>query len=230
MIAVIPARGGSKGLPGKNLKLLCGKPLIAYSIIAAKESKYVDRIIVSTDSEEIAEVARQYGAEVPFIRPAELATDNAKAIDVYLYTVDRLNNEKWYSISDFIVLQPTSPLRTAEDIDNAIEIHKANQADSVISVQETNCPLEWYKEITADGLLKDCIESNRILNRQEYTKTYIPNGAIYVFKYKTLMETKNYYYGRTLPYIMSAATSIDIDTILDFKLAEIIVQNNEDYI
>jgi len=222
MLAIIPARGGSKGLPGKNIKPLCGKPLIAYTIEAAKKSKHVDRIIVSTDSQDIADIALQYGAEIPFYRPVELATDNAKAIDVYLYTINMLNSEK-NTIEDFIVLQPTSPLRTEKDIDNSIEIYMKNNASSVISVKEADCPPEWYKVITVNGVLKNYFEESRILNRQDYSKSYVPNGAIYIFNYKTLLQTGTYYTDRTFPYVMPAETSVDIDTILDFKFAELLL-------
>lgn len=124
MIAIIPARGGSKGLPGKNIKFLNGKPLIAYTIEAALKAKHVHRVIISTDDLEIADTAKKYGAEVPFMRPEYLATDDALAIDVYKYTLSRLSETEGTIITDFMVLQPTSPLRTATDIDKAITIFK----------------------------------------------------------------------------------------------------------
>jgi len=224
MVAIIPARGGSKGLPGKNIKTLCGKPLIAYTIEAAQNSKLIDKVIVSTDSQEIASVATKYGAEVPFMRPGELATDDAKARDVFLYTVERTNCECGYGISDFVVLQPTSPLRTAQDIDNAIKIYKENNADVVVSVRESEHPPEWYKTITNSGQLKDYIKSSNILNRQEYEKTYIPNGAIYIFNHTKLKENPNYYESNVFPYIMTREASVDIDTMLDFNMAELIIK------
>lgn len=225
MLAIIPARGGSKGVPGKNIKDLAGKPLIYYTIKAAKESKYIDRIIVSTDYKEIAEVALKYGAEVPFLRPDELATDNAKAIDNYIYTVDRLNNmNKDGGLEEFIVLQPTSPLRTSTDIDNAIKIFYEKNADTVISVVKAEHPPTWYKKISKDGILVDYFSlTDNSLNRQEAEETYLPNGAIYILKYKALKENYGYYNSKTYPYIMKQESSIDIDTILDFKLAELLI-------
>lgn len=227
MLAIIPARGGSKGVPRKNIKDLEGKPLISYTINAAKESKYIDRIIVSTDDEEIAELALKYGAEVPFLRPKELATDNAKAIDNYIYTIDRLNkmNKDVDEIKEFIVLQPTSPLRTSVDIDNAIKIFYENNADTVISIVKSEHPPTWYKRISKEGILVDYFQSiDNSLNRQEAEETYLPNGAIYIFKYASLKENYGYYNSKTYPYIMAQENSVDIDTIVDFKLAEVLMK------
>lgn len=224
MLAIIPARGGSKGVPRKNIKDLAGKPLIFYTIQAAKESKYINRIIVSTDDEEIAEVALNFGAEVPFLRPEELATDNAKAIDNYIYTIDRLNKMNGDLIDDFIVLQPTSPLRNSIDIDNAIEIFKKNNADTVISVVKAEHPPTWYKTISSEGILVDYFKStDNSLNRQEAEETYLPNGAIYIFKFEALRKNYGYYNSKTYPYVMEQGNSIDIDTIMDFKLAELLI-------
>lgn len=225
MLAIIPARGGSKGLPGKNIKELAGQPLISYAIETAKKSKYITRIIISTDDYEIAKIARQYDGEVPFMRPKELATDTAKAIDTYLYTIDELNKNSSELIEEFIVLQPTSPLRSTGDIDGAIEMFKKNRADSVISVVEAEHPPNWYKKITTEGKLKNYFEINNNLNRQEYEKTYIPNGAIFIFRYSILKEKKSYYTDNTYPYIMTRENSIDIDDLLDFKLAETLISN-----
>ena len=142
MIAIIPARGGSKGIPNKNIKQLSGKPLIAYTIEAAKNAKSLKKIILSTDDQEIAKIARNYGVEVPFMRPKELATDDALAIDNYIYTIERLNSKLREPYESFVVLQPTSPLRTALDIDNAVRIFRENNADSVVSVSEAPyCPV-----------------------------------------------------------------------------------------
>ncbi|MGO4699643.1 hypothetical protein AB4Z50_36195, partial [Paenibacillus sp. 2TAB26] len=130
---IIPARGGSKGLPDKNIKMLNGKPLIAYTIEAAISAKYVSKVIVSTDSEKIAAVAISYGAECPFMRPDHLADDNSRSIDVYRYTIKELENKEDILINEFIVLQPTSPFRTGQDIDDAIKLFKDRNADSIVS-------------------------------------------------------------------------------------------------
>lgn len=225
MIAIIPARGGSKGIPKKNIKMLSGQPLIYYSIKAAQESKYISKIIVSTDSLEIAEAAKALGGQVPFLRPSELAEDTSKAIDVYLYTVEKLNalNEE---IIDFAVLLPTSPLRTAEDVDKAIEIFYKNNAKTVVSVVEAEHPPAWYKRINDEGILEDYLSAgDNGVNRQEAEKTYLPNGAIYIFNYDSLKTNYNYYNDATYPYIMSREKSVDIDSPLDFRIAEMLMNN-----
>lgn len=225
MIAIIPARGGSKGIPKKNIKMLSGQPLIYYTIKAAQESKYISKIIVSTDSLEIAEAAKALGGQVPFLRPSELAEDTSKAIDVYLYTVEKLNalNEE---IIDFAVLLPTSPLRTAEDVDKAIEIFYKNNAKTVVSVVEAEHPPAWYKRINDEGILEDYFSAgDNGVNRQEAEKTYLPNGAIYIFNYDSLKTNYNYYNDATYPYIMSREKSVDIDSPLDFRIAEMLMNN-----
>ena len=225
MIAIIPARGGSKGMPKKNIKMLSGQPLIYYTIKAAQESKYISKIIVSTDSLEIAEAAKALGGQVPFLRPSELAEDTSKAIDVYLYTIEKLNalNE---GIIDFAVLLPTSPLRTAEDVDKAIEIFYKNNAKTVVSVVEAEHPPAWYKRINGEGILEDYFSAgDNSVNRQEAEKTYLPNGAIYIFNYDSLKTNYNYYNDATYPYIMSREKSVDIDSPLDFRIAEMLMNN-----
>jgi|TARA_R100000501_G_C2616472_1_gene109998 N-acylneuraminate cytidylyltransferase/CMP-N,N'-diacetyllegionaminic acid synthase len=224
MLAIIPARGGSKGLPGKNIKELNGKPLIAYTIEAALKSKYITRVIVSTDDIEIVKVAKQYGAEVPFVRPSYLATDAAKAIDAYKYTYERLEKEEKKEISEFVVLQPTSPFRTEKHIDKAIELFKEKKADSVISYCQEYHPIVWHKYITEAGKIESIFE-DKINNRQEEKPTYFPNGAIYIFKRK-LIDQEVYYTNNSFAYIMSRKDSVDIDTIEDFEYAGFLFYKN----
>ncbi|PKP61406.1 acylneuraminate cytidylyltransferase family protein [Candidatus Atribacteria bacterium HGW-Atribacteria-1] len=227
MIAIIPARGGSKGLPGKNIKVMNGKPLIWYTINVAKKSKFIDKIIVSTDDDKIAKISKSYGVEIPFIRPKELARDDSLAIDNYIYTIDRLNKEFNYSIGEFVVLQPTSPLRTLLDIDNAIQIFREKKADSVISVSEVIHPPLWSKRINGKGLLRNYFDiSMGNKNRQEIEKAYMPNGAIFIFKYSLIKEKHSYYSNKTYPYIMPLERSIDIDSKLDFEFAEYLIKKN----
>jgi len=226
MIAIIPARGGSKGLPGKNIKLLNGKPLIAYTIEAALKAKEVDRVIVSTDDEEIANVSLLYGAEVPFLRPAYLATDSAMAVDNYIYTVERLTVESGEEINEFVVLQPTSPLRISDDIDNAIRIFHSKDADSVISYTQEQHPVSWHKYVNSDGSFEDIFDPN-ISNRQTLRASYYPNGAVYVFKFAMIKERK-YYTDKSYAYVMPRERSVDIDYLMDFKYAEfLLTQKNE---
>jgi CMP-N,N'-diacetyllegionaminic acid synthase len=222
MIAIIPARGGSKGLPGKNIKRLNGKPLIAYSIEAALKANAIDRVIVSTDCEEIVKVALEYGAEVPFLRPAKLAEDSSLAIDNYIYTVERYSSESGFAVNDFCILQPTSPLRTADDIDAAIEIYFNRNADSVISYCEEHHPVSWHKHLEVDGRLTTVFDDNALKNRQDIKPTYYPNGAIYVFN-SELIKSGEYYSDKTFAYIMPRDRSVDIDVLDDFKLAEFLM-------
>jgi len=227
VIAIIPTRGGSKGLPGKNIKIMNGKPLIWYTINAAKNSRYIKKIIVSTDDNEIAKIAKRYDAEIPFMRPKELARDDSLAIDNYIYTIDKLNKEFNYSIGEFTILQPTSPLRTSLDIDNAIKIFKEKKADSVISVSEAIHPPLWSKRIDEKGTLSNYFDiriDNK--NRQKIEKAYMPNGAIFIFKFSLLKEKYSYYSNKTYPYIMPIERSIDIDSKLDFEFAEYLMKKN----
>jgi len=221
MLAIIPARGGSKGIPGKNIKPLCGKPLIAFTIEAAQAAKSINRLILSTDDEKIADVARNFGVEIPFMRPYELAQDNSLAIDNYIYTLERLNAENSKQYNEFIVLQPTSPLRTADDIDNAVELFREKNADSVISVCEASHPPAWAKKIVPSGVLKDYYNidiGNR--NRQELETAFIPNGAIFILKLSLIKSYYSYYSDRTYAYVMPPERSLDIDTQLDFEFAD----------
>jgi CMP-N,N'-diacetyllegionaminic acid synthase len=223
MIAIIPARGGSKGLPGKNIKELYGKPLIAYTIEAALNSKVISRVILSTDDEDIARIGKEYGAELPFMRPKNLASDNAKAIDVYLNTLNGLEKTEGKDIDEFIVLQPTSPLRTAKDIDQAYKLFKEKRADSVISFCRELQPISWHKYVDESGCLIP-IFKNTIRNRQEEKPSYFPNGAIYIFK-KWLIEKRKYYSKNTFAYIMPRTRSVDIDSLEDFQYAEFLMKN-----
>lgn len=225
MLAIIPARCGSKGLPGKNIRSLCGKPMIAYTIEAALESKYIDNVIVSTDCKEIEDVAKKFGAKSHFLRPEELALDNSKAIDNYIYTVDRLNNDFDYNIDNFVVLQPTSPLRHAQDIDGAIELFNHKKADSVVSYTEEHHPVEWHKYIAEDGKFEN-IFNETLLNRQDYQISYFPNGSIFVFNYE-LIKRKQYYSDNSYAHVMPRSRSVDIDTLEDFEYAEFIMQRNK---
>ncbi len=224
MLAIIPARVGSKGLPGKNLKMLIDKPLIAYSIEAALRSKHVSKVIVSTDSEDIADVATKYGAIIPFLRPKYLATDNALAIDNYIFTIEMLGNGCNTQINEFAVLQPTSPLRTFNDIDNAIDLFWAKNADSVISYTKEDHPIKWHKFINSDLSFKNIFDDG-LTNRQDYKQSYYPNGAIFIFKTK-LIKKRKYYSENSFAYKMPKERSIDIDTIDDFEYAEYLMLKN----
>lgn len=225
MISIIPARGGSKGLPGKNIKNLHGKPLIAYTIEAAIHAEGIERVIVTTDSEEIKEVALEYGAEVPFLRPAQLSGDESSAVDVYLHAIDFLQNESKKKIDKFMVLLPTAPLRTSHNIEESLDKFYTAQADTLISMKEAETPLSWYYKMDAQSRVKNLgfDTCNSVKNRQMNDKYYIPNGAIYILDLKLLQEERTYYSDNTVAYIMSLEQSVDIDNALDFKLAELLL-------
>jgi len=227
MLALIPARGGSKGLPGKNIRLFAGKPLIVYSIEAAKLAPSVSQVICSTDSHEIAAIAKEYGAEVPFMRPPELAQDHSLAIDNYIYTVDRLMNEKHTEIKELVVLLPTAPLRNANHVEEAIALFKAKNADSVVSYYPAPHPVQWHKYIDDNGILRSFFPETTLANRQDEKQAYLPNGAIYIFKYELLKIKRAYYSDCSYPYIMPARASVDIDTADDFAYAEYLLHSQD---
>ena len=220
VLAVIPARSGSKGLPNKNILELAGKPLIAWSIEAASESKYIDRLIISTDSKEIADAAKQYNCDVPFMRPPELATDDANLNDVILHALDKLEDP--YDI--VMVLQPTSPLRKSKDIDQALEFMQKNNILAVVSICSSNKPLHWHFTLETDGKLKPVFKNNIFYtNRQEHPPTYNPNGALYIAKTDYYRNIKTFYTCSTFAYLMPPERSVDIDNQIDFFTAEAII-------
>jgi len=222
MIAIITARGGSKGLPKKNVLPFCGKPLIAYTIEAAKNSSSIDRIIVSTDDDEIAAVSRAYGAEVPFMRPSELASDTAGSRAVLLHALGSLENQH-APIDRFCLLQPTSPLRTAADIDGAFQIFKEKSADSVLSVTPFEHPVQWAVEMQDNGIIRPR-ERGKNGRRQDMVEYYRPNGAIYMLRTDFFKDSTGYFGPSSYGYIMPPERSIDIDTKLDFIVAEAVLR------
>ena len=225
VLAIIPARGGSKGLPGKNIKKLCGKPLIAWSIDAAKSCSDIDQVVVSTDDREIAGVAKKYGAEVPFMRPPELASDSAATINVIFHTIDWLKKYKGYQAEYILLLQPTSPLRSSEDIDGAMNMLKKKNAQAVVSVCETDHHPWWSNILPEDDNMKDFIRPD-ILNRrrQDLPVFYKLNGAIYLADTDYLHEYNGFLGPDTFAYKMSKERSVDIDSDLDFKLVTLLLQ------
>ena len=221
IIAVIPARGGSKGVPQKNIRDLAEKPLIAYSIEAGITSKYIDMVAVSTEDKKIASVSSKYGAEV-VKRPDSLAQDDSPTIDAIFHVIEslKIQNEK---LTIVVLLQPTSPLRNSQDIDYAIELFLKSECDSVISVSEYEHSPYWAYKID-DKYLKPLFDNNYLkMRRQDLPKSYMPNGAIYVSTVGVLQERKSFNSSRTLPYVMPAIRSVDIDNELDFIIAESII-------
>ncbi|CAM3891327.1 cytidylyltransferase domain-containing protein [Vibrio aquimaris] len=224
MIAIIPARGGSKGLPGKNTRLLCNKPLIAYTIESALKSSFITKVIVSTESSEIYDISVKYGASETSLRPKELATDTSLAIDTYKYTITKIEQDESIDIDSFVVLLPTAPLRTSDDIDLAIDLFHKKEADSVLSYTKESHPVYWHGFVEDSGKFSPLFESNNLSNRQDLRATYYPNGAIYVFK-KDLIMSGKYTTDNTYAYLMPRERSVDIDTLEDFKYAEYLMGN-----
>lgn len=226
-LAVIPARGGSKGLPGKNIKDLCGKPLIAYTIETALNSKVFDKVIVSTDSLEIAKTAEKYGAEIPFLRPVELATDTADSMDVLIHAMNYLKDigEEF----DYIVkLQPTSPLRTVEDIQKSIELLFEKGADSIISISECQHHPLWCNTLTSDLRMNNFIkEEIKNKNRQELPVYYQINGLIFLSSIEVLLKTREWYGKNSYAYISKSENAIDIDNMIDFNIVKSIIEDRD---
>ncbi|MGQ4876453.1 MAG: cytidylyltransferase domain-containing protein [Promethearchaeia archaeon] len=224
MLALIPARGGSKGIKKKNIADLGGKPLIYYTINAAFNSKKIHRIIVSTDDDEIAKIVKKFGAEIPFMRPKYLATDTSRAVDTYIFTIDKLSEIEGIKIEEYVVLQPTTPFKTAEDIDNAISIFLEKDADFVIGVQKAPYPPQWFLSIDSSGILRPLDKNSDIMaNRQEHLQTYIPNGTIFVIKTEVLKKNRTYYTNKTYPYLMPRIRSLDIDDYTDLLIANVLL-------
>ncbi len=224
MLALIPARGGSVGLPGKNTKMLCDMPLIAYTIEAAKFSGIFERIIVSTDDEEIARVSLSYGAEVPFIRPEELATNEAKSMDVVIHTVEWLEEHELYSPDIVTVLQPTSPFRDAQTIRDAYDLFKFKNASRLVSLCETIEHFYWMYSLN-DGYLSPVSETYQSgYRRQDLPKAYSLNGALYMGNRELIVREETYFGTDTIGFEMSRLKSVDINDILDFALAETIIE------
>jgi len=220
-LAIIPARGGSKGLPRKNIRHLAGKPLIAWTIEEAKKSHYLDRCIVSTEDKEIKKIAEEQGGEVPFIRPMEYAQDDTASIKVLLHAICKLPGY------DFVVLlQPTSPLRTADDIDSTIKLCVDNGVASCVSITEVEYYPYWMYMLDSRKVMHPLIEipAEESYQRQKLPKVYRLNGAVYVNEIDTLLRNHCMVEQDTIGYVMPQDRSYDIDTLLDFEIAEMMMR------
>ena len=216
VLGIIPARGASKGVPRKNIRIVGGKPLIAWTIDAARQSKYLDRVVVSTDDTEIAEAARGFGADVPFLRPAELARDDTPGVAPVLHVIEKLPDYPWVT-----VLQPTSPLRNADDIDACIETCSRMKAPACVSVTEPMQSPYLMFTLDAGGRLAPLLGWERTsMRRQELPKAYALNGAIYVARADWLRKTRNLVTEETVAFVMPAERSLDIDSEMDFRILE----------
>jgi CMP-N,N'-diacetyllegionaminic acid synthase len=226
IVGIITARGGSKGIPGKNLIPIKGRPLISYTIEAALESKVLDRVIVTTDDEKIAEVSRQFGAETPFVRPANLSGDWAPSYPVVVHALQWMAENEGYFPDYMMLMQPTSPLRIAEDIRNAVALAKEKDADGVISVYEPKQHPHWMFELEEDGRFVDFDPHSRELSRrQSLSPQYMLNGSIYLIKRSVIMKQDNFYTAQTYALVMPRERSFDIDSLHDARVVEMTMED-----
>ena len=214
-VALIPARGGSKGIPRKNIKILCRKPLICWTIEAAKRSKCFDKIFVSTDDKEIAEIAIKYGAEVPFLRPKKISKDSTPGIFTALHLMEKVDG-----FDALCLLQPTSPLRTYTDIKNLIEFSKAKQANSVVSISKVKKHPFWMVKKNKKENILPLFKSPVISRRQNLPEAYFINGSMYFANKDWLKINQNFITKETFGFITPHENSIDIDDYDDFNYSE----------
>ncbi len=219
--ALIPARGGSKEIPRKNIKLIAGKPLIVWTIEAALRSRLLDAVIVSTDDLEIADIARRAGAKVPFLRPPELAQDQTPGIASVLHAIDQLPQ-----YDSVLMLQPTSPLRTTEDIDGCLGFATQKNALSMVSVTEAATHPSWVYHLNSDTTLVRFIEAGPIARRQDLPPAFALNGAMYFAQVKWLRLNASLIGAETMAYVMPKEHSVDLDTPLDWKFAELLLKES----
>jgi CMP-N-acetylneuraminic acid synthetase len=225
VLAIVPARGRSKGVPRKNLRLLSGRPLIAYTIEAALASRYISHLIVSTEDSEIADVSRSFGADVPFIRPLELALDHSSQLDVVLHALKSVEGARQINYRIVLLLQPTAPLRITTDIDNAVEKLTVTDADSVVSFHQVEQGHPYYMYTMEDDRPKPLLEvPAHITRRQEFPAIFVRNGAIYATRRDVLVQQRTFYGQNMRACLMPIERSINIDTEFDFAVAEFLLR------
>jgi len=225
ILAIIPARGGSKGIPRKNIKNLNGKPLIFYTIREAKKSKFLSRIVVSTDDEKISNVSKRYGVDV-IKRPKKLAKDTTSSEAVIKHAINYLKKKERFHADIVVLLQPTSPLRKVNDIDNSIKKFLNSNCSCVVTVCETSHTPYWMYKITKNDKLEKLIKSRKVIKRrQDAPIVYQLNGAVYVFHAKKFLKDESIVGGDVRAYVMPYERSIDIDNIFDLKLANLILKS-----
>lgn len=218
VLGLIPARGGSRGVPRKNLRLLGGRPLLAWTAEAARASRFIDRLILSTDDDEIAELGRSVGLEVPFRRAAAAASDTASAHDVIVDALDRLDESFEY----LVYLQPSSPFRTTSDIDSCLERLASSDADSCVSVSESPAKPEWLFFVGSGARLEPVLGPRAPNRRQELRGAFQLNGAVYATRIAAYLLAGTFLTERTLAWEMPQERGLDIDTMEDFERAEVI--------
>jgi len=219
ILAIIPARGGSKGVPFKNIREVADKPLIAWTIVEAKKSKYIDRLILSSDDDAIIQVANKYGCEVPFIRPKEIARDDTPGIAPVLHAIEVLEEEFDY----VVLLQPTSPLRSVDDIDNCIQKCIDENSNSCVTVTEAEQSPYWMYSIAESGYVIPVVKGAEYQRRQELPIAYVLNGAVYVVRVEWLKQVKKFVSDKTTAVIIPQARAIDIDSEKDLERVSLIL-------
>ena len=219
VLAVIPARQGSKGLPGKNTRMLAGKPLLGWTIAAAQNSQLIDRLVLSSNDSLAMDYARSVNCEVPFSRTEELSSDTVAGVDV---VIDAVNRCPGFDV--VVLLQPTSPLRTTEDIDNALRFAIENSATSCISIVQSSSSPHWMYYKNSEQQLFQVLDGQNITRRQDLPLVYEPNGAIYIAEINHLLNQRSLITTDTVGYEMPRDRSIDIDDLDDFNAAEIYLQ------
>ena len=226
VIAIIPARAGSKGLPGKNIKPLCGKPLIAWSIEVALRSRHLDEVMVSTEGEDIARIAVEYGAKVPFRRPLELATDTATTLSAVQHVLDCYRNKFGRQFDLVVLMEPTSPLREDSDIDRMLErlTDAWEDFDSIISMGEVREHPSIMKRLCGDGIEPFCPELIQNTRRQDNAPAYFPYGVAYVVKTRSLLEEQTFYTKRCTYHLIKRYQNYEIDDLHDFLCVEAIMK------
>lgn len=226
-IGIIPARGGSKGLPGKNIRPMCGKPLIAWTIEKALKSRCLDVVVVSTDSAEIAAVARSCGAEVPFLRPTELATDTANSYDVIRHALGFYRQSTGRKYDYTVLLEPTSPLREDDDIDRVLEALDAgaNEFDSIVTLGEVGEHPSIMKRLTGNRIEPFCPELVQTTRRQDNAPAFFPYGVAYAAKTDVLLRENTFYSRRCMGYPVRRYQNFEIDDLYDFLCVESVMKH-----
>lgn len=228
-LAIIPARSGSKGLPNKNIKNLCGKPLMAWSIEAGLQSRYIDEVVVSTDSEEYAKIAREYGAQIPFLRPMELSLDTSTTFDSIKHTIDFYKSQLNKTFDYIVLLEPTSPLREVKDIDQAIEMLFLNQnVEAIVGICKTESQNPAFLiNLTHTNIIEGYTNKNfKPIRRQEIEDVYFFEGTIYISKTETLLQKQNFYHHKTMGYIVPKWKSLEVDDEDDFFMIETMMKKH----
>ncbi|MCB1422187.1 MAG: acylneuraminate cytidylyltransferase family protein [Nitratireductor sp.] len=218
-LAVIPARGGSKGIPRKNIRAFCGKPLIVWTIEAALEAKGLNRVVVSSDDEEIMEISKAAGADVPFVRPSEIARDDTPGIDPVLHATEMLQG-----FDEIMLLQPTSPLRNGSDIEAVIALKHESGAPAAVSLTAANHPPFWMYGLDSNARMVPFGNDPAPSRRQDAPQAYYLNGAVYLADTQWLKGTRSFLSDETVGYIMPQERSVDIDSPLDWKFAEFMMK------